>query len=84
MRRAWEAFWNSLDLMARLENVERSQRLVVAEWSDVLDKLVAREERQRKRDRKRIVTTEEDAPYMEQPETIPGTPFLKLRGNHTR
>lgn len=41
----------ALDLAARVQEVERQCDGVLREWTDVLDKLKAREERERKRKR---------------------------------
>ena len=48
------AFRTALELARRVEELERTTTQVVLEWGDVLDKLKAREERERKRKRSAV------------------------------
>jgi len=58
--RLFNTFRTALELARRVEELERTTTAVVMEWGDVLDKLKAREERERKRKRSQILAEPED------------------------
>lgn len=58
----WDRFWTAYNLAERVEEIESNLSELQSDWTDVQDKLLAREERLRKRMSRELKSVLQDPP----------------------